>query len=276
MPDNALGRSLNYAEGELKGLKDLAVNTAKGAVKTATDAGEAASGNPGGMEKFGEDVVGAAKTFDPRTVIEHPDLLEKGAEDPETFAQGIGLGATAAEGAESLLKGKAPVSEASETPAKYVYRGAPEDEVAPSGAHYDQASDSIEEARGYAQKHGGKVQRINLSKLSPKDYETSGGIGTPNLTLFTKPVNPEAVETVESHATPVKYSKDSNGITWAHNKDVSPNGVSVPDSIPEAQRNVYAIQKLKEQGKMAEQLKARLSQKSNKLLEIPGVVHIKR
>lgn len=83
---------------------------------------------------------------------------------------------------------------------KFAYRGALQEESEISGARYDQASESPEEARSYAKQKGGKVQRIDISKLPKDSFEVSGGIGTPNLYRFKGPVPKEAVEEIENYA----------------------------------------------------------------------------
>lgn len=58
---------------------------------------------------------------------------------------------------------------------------------------------------------------------------------------------------------PIQFSKDSMGITWAKDPALSPNPVSIPDDIAPDQRVAYATEKLTQQGQMAADLKARLT-----------------
>ena len=85
---------------------------------------------------------------------------------------------------------------------RFIYRGTAAGENGIEGAPYDQASESIEEARDYARMKGGNVQRIDLSKLDPNAYEIAGGMNTPNLYRFKGSVPPEAIEQIESHPAP--------------------------------------------------------------------------
>lgn len=82
----------------------------------------------------------------------------------------------------------------------------------------------------------------------------------------TSKIKPANIDIVSNNS--ISFAKDSNGITWATDKSVSPNPVSIPDNIPANEREAYAADKLKQQGEMAAELKKRL-------LAIPGAIEVK-
>lgn len=65
----------------------------------------------------------------------------------------------------------------------------------------------------------------------------------------TSKIKPANIDIVSNNS--ISFAKDSNGITWATDKSVSPNPVSIPDNIPANEREAYAADKLKQQGETA-------------------------
>lgn len=218
------------------------------------------------LEKLGVDVPEATAS----DIGEAAKVMPKGATIGEQLA---------AKGRELPKVGEPPqnVPPTTGRGLRYAFRGTAPEETGIKGAAYDQASESIEEARDYARMKNGNVQRIDISKLDPNSYEVAGGMNTPNLYRFKGEVPPEAIEQIESYApkngteaagsaqTPVSFTKDSNGITWAHNLSLSPNPVRIPDEIPDAEREAYAAGKLKQQGEMAAKLKASIASERQRL-----------
>jgi hypothetical protein len=146
-----------------------------------------------GKDPVMDNIRGGLQTLSSWLPQQHPEV-PKTPENPEGVIYESTLpempGATIGERI-GALEGAQTIKSAEP---KYVYRGAPIEEEGISGARYDQASFSPKEAQSYAATQGGKISRLDLNRLPKDSYEISGGVGTPNLVRFTKPVPPELTE----------------------------------------------------------------------------------
>lgn len=122
-------------------------------------------------------------------------------------------------------------------------------------------TDSLASLRDRAQKI------IDNPKATPEERSVAQGLKQhieERLTAQTPPAPASTAVPSEPHPAElrnsgIQFSKDTNGITWASNKNLSPNPVSIPDEIPSNERLSYAQDKLTQQGKMAAALKGRLT-----------------
>lgn len=101
LEEGPVGRSWDYLKGEMRGIGQLGKGMVTGTAKTAADLGKFIISNPfqdvhksPADKELVNDISGMASTFNPMTVIRHPEYLERGVQDPELFSQGIGIGAT--------------------------------------------------------------------------------------------------------------------------------------------------------------------------------------
>lgn len=91
---------------------------------------------------------------------------------------------------------------------RYAYRGKKVSEQGISGARYDQASSSPEEAHSYVKtrhEQGGEphhVVRVDLNKLPKGSYDISGGMNMPDLVRFNQAVPNEMLEEVDESGNP--------------------------------------------------------------------------
>jgi RNA:NAD 2'-phosphotransferase (TPT1/KptA family)/GNAT superfamily N-acetyltransferase/ADP-ribose pyrophosphatase YjhB (NUDIX family) len=59
-----------------------------------------------------------------------------------------------------------------------------------------------------------------------------------------------------------EFFRDSNGVLWAKDPALSPNPVSIPNRIPEGEREAYVAEKLRQQGEMDAALKTERAKKN--------------